>query len=370
LSLLTLGLSCARDSAPPQAAEDVSCIGCEVRYELAASIGSPNDPWSVRNRITARLLKRAAGDYLVFDVARPPVVHYSSRGEYLGVVGRAGSGPGEFRGPWAAAVDESDSLFVYDARLRTMATFSPSLQHVRTVGFSHVVVWFAPIRDGFIVHGHEPDTAKGRHRLHVVSKGGEYVAALDSASEYHGRSIGNSVASRIGHLSSAELHILTQVPPRLARYDTNAKRLLMANDLRPAWYPGPEVSTRRYVPDDPLLVPQDIPQRPARSVMALATDGTNRIWTLAWVEAPGWEETDPPFGEIPPRGAVQRHMERYWVARIDVYEPGMEQPLVSETLPLFGLTLLRGPELVTLRESADGIIVFDIYRLNVVASQQ
>jgi hypothetical protein len=48
----------------------------------------------------------------------------------------------------------------------------------------------------------------------------------------------------------------------------------------------------------------------------------------------------------------------------------MEQPLVSETLPLFGLTLLRGPELVTLRESADGIIVFDIYRLNVVASQQ
>jgi hypothetical protein len=60
------------------------------------------------------------------------VRHYDAEGRLLRTIGRQGDGPGEFRLPWAVAVDDHHSLVVWDEAQRRFSWFTPEGMPLRT----------------------------------------------------------------------------------------------------------------------------------------------------------------------------------------------------------------------------------------------
>ena len=70
---------------------------------------------------------------------------------------------------------------------------------------------------------------------------------------------------------------------------------------------------------------------------------------------------DPPIGAA---GSALRNMEKYWVGQVELYDGTNWRLLAAATLPFFGLSLVGDDEVVRLTESADGLLVLEVYRLS------
>ena len=98
--------------------EEVLAIGS---MEGDQSFGRIMDiAWDGRDRI------------LVADDLGSHIKVFGSDGSYVGTIGRAGEGPGEFSQPWQIAVDPSDSLYVWDAGHSRIMVFSPDHHFTRS----------------------------------------------------------------------------------------------------------------------------------------------------------------------------------------------------------------------------------------------
>lgn len=71
------------------------------------------------------------GRLLVADAQAHTVIMFDSSGSFLGFLGRVGEGPGELQTPWALALDQSDSLFVFDAGLARVSVYDPGRRFAR-----------------------------------------------------------------------------------------------------------------------------------------------------------------------------------------------------------------------------------------------
>jgi hypothetical protein len=65
------------------------------------------------------------GTIVVFDSHGPEIRRYSRDGVYLGLVGRAGAGPGEYRHPVAMQIGPGDRLYVWDPANTRISVYSP-----------------------------------------------------------------------------------------------------------------------------------------------------------------------------------------------------------------------------------------------------
>lgn len=84
---------------------------------------SPSYTWYSVNR---------AGRVVAIDQDDKRVVLFDSTGRQLASAGRNGAGPGEFRCPTAPYVLTADSIAIWDACLRRISVFTPTLKFVRS----------------------------------------------------------------------------------------------------------------------------------------------------------------------------------------------------------------------------------------------
>lgn len=133
-----------------------------------------------------QVVRDGRGRYYTTAALEPVVLAWSPAGEYLGTLGRAGRGPGEFASwPLALWIDDADSLYVRDASGRWLV-FDPDWQFVRM--FSGGGMTGAPVthltHDHTLIHTrHVPGGARGA-AFHVTDLEGELirsVAARDSS---------------------------------------------------------------------------------------------------------------------------------------------------------------------------------------------
>ena len=96
------------------------------------------------------------GRYLVTDMAQPRVVRFSPSGAWLDVIGRAGEGPGEFRGPTRAVPLPGGRFAVGDDQLRRLTLFDSAGTRLREVQYPGIirnvvqedgVVWFGGVEE-------------------------------------------------------------------------------------------------------------------------------------------------------------------------------------------------------------------------------
>ena len=138
LLLLALHTGCRnRDSSTPAGSEPVTkAVGGSVRIAIEPDLlvvgpdsAKPEDEFvDVRG-----VFQLADGRIGVADAGVPAVYILSAAGQVEVVVGRQGSGPGEFREPRLLGVQPGDTLVVYDAPLRRVTQFAGSGALVRTV---------------------------------------------------------------------------------------------------------------------------------------------------------------------------------------------------------------------------------------------
>jgi hypothetical protein len=88
--------------------------------------------------VTGVALNAAGERIYVADGMNRNIVAVNYRSGESSVLGRQGSGPGEFQAPGALGVTESDSLLVFDASLWRVTVYDPSLVLRRTYALSQV----------------------------------------------------------------------------------------------------------------------------------------------------------------------------------------------------------------------------------------
>lgn len=64
------------------------------------------------------------GGVLILDPSTTHVAWFHPDGRFIRNIGRSGSGPGEFREPWAMALDDRNRLHVYDQRRREIVIYA------------------------------------------------------------------------------------------------------------------------------------------------------------------------------------------------------------------------------------------------------
>lgn len=99
----------------------------ERTWEIGAVDGPPETIWS--RIVDATILN---GRVFAADIMLPTVRSYTPDGQYVGTLGEAGQGPGEFARPLSLTVVD-DNLWVYDRTQDRWVIFDSSGEHLRTV---------------------------------------------------------------------------------------------------------------------------------------------------------------------------------------------------------------------------------------------
>jgi len=143
------------------------------------SIGSLDDSSTAFGQISDAAFGPDQSIY-VADLLNHHVRRFSFSGEFLGTFGRQGNGPGEFQWPWKVAVDENDTLVVWDQRHRRFTKFGPEGMLVGT--FNAPGNWlvtsmhFSP-EGNLVVGAFGPNETYG---VHVIDPAGDVVRSFAS----------------------------------------------------------------------------------------------------------------------------------------------------------------------------------------------
>jgi hypothetical protein len=105
-----------------------ACAGCRIETTRVVTLGRGDDP-ELPGAVSP--VRDSRGFYYAASAVQSSVIKYDSLGRFVQTLGRAGSGPGEFRVVAKLAITPGDSLVVLE--MGRMSLFSPTGQLARTV---------------------------------------------------------------------------------------------------------------------------------------------------------------------------------------------------------------------------------------------
>jgi hypothetical protein len=163
----------------------VSCGNCAIAGELVATLGAgaaaqqaaPRGFWKV-----ATIGSTYWG--VPWNYSNGPVV-FNARGEWTGVVGRPGAGPGEFRSVLSIQPWLGDSVLVFDAGLARATIATRSLRVARSFPLAGAVGAYAllPLPDGSLaVSANLPSPQGAGFPVHIFDQAGVKLRSLGAVS--------------------------------------------------------------------------------------------------------------------------------------------------------------------------------------------
>ncbi|MEP6835496.1 MAG: hypothetical protein ABJB74_19070 [Gemmatimonas sp.] len=124
-------------------ASQLSCKGCTLTLTKIATLGSINDgEFAGTAAISSGLAVDSNGRFFATSLAGDKILVYEPSGKYSRSFGRQGGGPGELNRAMKVVVGRGDSIHVLDQTRIT--TFSPTFQYVRSVNTSGPL-WGTPV---------------------------------------------------------------------------------------------------------------------------------------------------------------------------------------------------------------------------------
>jgi hypothetical protein len=233
------------------------------------------------SRLPYPLARDESGRFWVLADGEPPVV-FGSDGHFLRVVGRSGSGPGEFQSPLHVNVLPGDSILIVDGGLQRATVIAPDFSVKRTVSL--------PIRAGPVAVLRWPNRVVMNSEVNSSELAGRPLHFLDF-SEPHARQLGafgenrgelrrgepGTLVRRFFGVNSTSFWTLQPVRYHLTRFAaTGAPEETLVRT--PEWFA--EVS--------PLggISPPTSPPRPHVSLAAIRGD---TLWVAIYVARPDWK---------------------------------------------------------------------------------
>ena len=107
----------------------VPAIGSAESLHVAARLGEKSHLQSPRG-----LAVDASGNVFVTDTGNFRVVKFEASGREVAVIGRKGSGPGEFESAWLPGVDGKGQLYVLDPRRGHVKVYGSDGKYLRKIG--------------------------------------------------------------------------------------------------------------------------------------------------------------------------------------------------------------------------------------------
>ena len=113
----------------------------------------------------------SSGNVFVADTGNSRVVKFDASGREVAVIGRKGSGPGEFESPWLPGVDGKGQLYVLDPRKGRVSIFGNDGKYLRKIGES--TGFYSPAGMGVAKDGTVAVADTGGNRVVVFSPDGQ-----------------------------------------------------------------------------------------------------------------------------------------------------------------------------------------------------
>lgn len=159
-----LALGCGREEAPyaplelsfAQAFEEVGSVRLQEPDPPIGEIGS--------------VVPRSGGGFFILDTMLQRILAYDEVGRLVGLHGRWGDGPGEYRSVGGLAVLADGRLIVSDPQRAALTFLSPELELTKVVPVGVSVAGMAPIGNRIVADAYRE---RGSERLQIFSNGGD-----------------------------------------------------------------------------------------------------------------------------------------------------------------------------------------------------
>ncbi len=277
------------------------CVTC-IELRVDQSLGAEDGPGYLVPH--GGLVQDGAGQFWALQRDGPKV--FSASGEYLGTVGRKGSGPREFQDVSSAFVDPTGNVHIFDPTNLRESVFTPARELVEAWRSPGIVVTAVPLDGSSYVGNMLVSTASGVGLpLHIVNDGSNLVISfgdLGARTAAPMRTVG------IAFDKSADLIYTVEIQDFDLHVWDRSGSLLRAY-RRPAFL-GPSTQQRRSNANGRATI--------TGSVMAMRVDGRDRLWVASWVPKPDWRSF---ANEVPGRGGT---VEYGWSAPSDVFTSVLE----------------------------------------------
>ncbi len=266
--------------APVRIADDVTCESCTISLVDTMSIpvqDSDGMPESVR-------VDQRGNLWFLYRTQVPRI--YDGNGRFVGMVGRAGRGPGEFMGAYDAFF-VGDSIVVLDGSVRRATVLSPGLTPQRYISLpvqlSSPIVISWP--DAVMAAGNVPTPEGIGHKLHKVTFADNVGRILRSFGPGNGEVRGpddqNAGDHRLSESNKGLFWSIASHSYDIYQWD-HSGRLLRELSRRPRWFSGPSSMNYRALEEPPP---------PHIAALHVAADGL--LWVFIRVAAPTWREAFP-----------------------------------------------------------------------------
>lgn len=289
------------------------------------------------------------GRYWVFVPGEIPTV-FDRSGKFLRVIGRAGSGPGEF----ISAVDglsiPGDLMLIIDAgqsRAILMDAEFRAHRHISIPGRLRAGVvhqWpSSVIMSGSV---NTPDGAGWP--LHRVSFAGSPAEVIRSFGPGTGELRSGAGASRVEHrlsVSQGAGYWSSDINQyRVHRWTNDGARLLTL-ERTPSWF-QPNVA--------PAIPGRDAPPSPA--IAAIAEDGQRTVWVFVRIPAPSWQRARESLrmggNEVPVRDSP---LHLLFETTIEALDPRSQRVIARVTVPRLVVGALPGARVAFYEVGSNGV---------------
>lgn len=348
LFVCCIGPSSARVSAqinPTTIREDPACAGCSVHVERILRFGGTDLPFSISP--LARIAQSTRGDYFVGSLMEiGPVARFSTSGDFRELIGRRGSGPGEFQLISGIQRGPADSIIILESSRLTIMGHDGGPGRVLRLPGRMSQIW--PLENGrFFGVGLVPRGQVFLPALHVLAPDGALLQSFGPPAAGGGEYLPVAAPAANG-----SFWVVTKTADgyRLENWQPSGKRQQIAA-RKIDWTALERIPTPRG-----RRLPAE--WKPSAAVQAIGTDDEGRILvSLVVPSSTYWEVT-------PPRGRTS-DLDAQYDAIIEVIDPGATRVLASTRVNTYVLHFLENASAVSRTvEPSTGDIVLDVSRVS------
>ena len=356
-SLVALQSVRAQSPAPKVVPDESSCPRCTVTTRALLTLGADDGVGSLNGRPMSVNVD-ARGRWWVFQELEPPTV-FTSTGAVVGLAGRKGSGPGEFRSANYGIVT-GDSMVVFDWQETRATVLGPDMKAHRTIRTGHglgdvlLLAWPGLLVTSGYFHGANPPNST----IHRLSLAGEAMQVLGSFGPRGvGESMGNAEVHQIIGRARDGIWSAYWNRPHFTRWDRNGVARLSLT-RRFDWYTG---ETRASV-GTPTIAPTPM-------TGAVHEDSEGLVWLFIYTPAPTWKDawTAPPIRY--PGGGTEYPMrkmdfDKLYRTYVEVIDPVQARVIARHTINGYVFEPLPDRRVALYKVDFAGIPRVDIVQLS------
>ena len=305
---------------PKAIPDEPSCPRCTVTTRTLVTLGTEDGLGSLNGRPMS-VNADSKGRYWVFQELEPPTV-FSATGAADRMVGRKGSGPGEFQSA-NNGIAVGDSMLVFDWLSSRATMIGPDLKAGRTIRAHRslndplVVEWPRLVITAGYVEGSDPPNS-ALHRVDFSGEESKFAGSFGPRGS--GGSMGNAAVGQRIALSRSGLWSVYWTRPEVTHWSRQGVAI-RSFERQPNWYPTDAMPS--------MGTPT---KAPTPRVAEISEDAEGLVWLFYHRPAETWKDAWPAGsgrGDIRTRDLAWNKL---YYTYVEVIDPVQARLITSHTI--------------------------------------